>query len=89
MPLPAPTPAALPPLPKWGTFPFKFAPKEMDTLRRIEVLPDRGRTYLWDVERLSEVVARLVFAAEDGDTAASDLAVFLLFVGVADPVQEA
>jgi hypothetical protein len=82
-------PASLKPVPKLGTFPFKFAPKDMDTLRRVEVLPDNGRTYLWNAERLAEVVARLVFAAEDGDTAASDLAVFLLFVTVGDPVGEA
>lgn len=82
-------PAVLKPIPEGNTFPFQFASQDMDTLSRVEVIPDRGRTYLWDVDRLSDVVARLVFAADDGDENAADLATFLLFVTVGNPTPEA
>lgn len=67
----APAPAPL--------VPFEFEEADEAVLARIEVLPDEGRTYLWSVEMLSEVVARLIIAGEDGDAAACDLAGFLLF----------
>jgi len=79
----------LKPIPEGSTFPFQFAPQDMATLERVEVKPDHGRTYLWSVDQLSEVVARLIFAADDGDEGAHDLATFLLFVSVGNPLPEA
>ena len=67
----APAPAPL--------VPFEFEEADEAVLARIEVLPDDGRTYLWGVETLSEVVARLIIRGEDeSDEEAHDLAGYLL-----------
>jgi hypothetical protein len=70
------------PTPPPPLVPFEFEPMDEVVLARLEVLPDEGRTYLWSVETLAEVVARLIIAGEDGDAAASDLAGFLLFTTI-------
>ena len=78
IPFPAPRSAAPPPPPLVA--PFEFEPIDEAVLARIDVLPDEGRTYLWSVEALSEVVARLIIRGEEvGDEEAHDLAGFLLF----------
>jgi hypothetical protein len=81
MPLVIPFPAVRPPAPPPPptVAPFEFEEADEVVLARVEVTPDEGRTYLWSVETLAEVVARLIIRGEDGDAEASDLAGFLLF----------
>ncbi len=76
IPFPAPRNVAPPPA---RVAPFEFEEADEAVLARVEVVPDEGRTYLWSVETLAEVVARLIIRGEDGDMEASDLAGFLLF----------
>jgi hypothetical protein len=77
IPFPAPRNVEPPPA---LVAPFEFEEADEAVLARIEVLPDDGRTYLWGVETLSEVVARLIIRGEEADDdEAHDLAGFLLF----------
>jgi hypothetical protein len=76
--IPFPTPRNVAPPPA-RVAPFEFEEADEAVLARVEVVPDEGRTYLWSVETLAEVVARLIIRGEDGDMEASDLAGFLLF----------
>lgn len=77
--LPFPARRATPPPPP-VVAPFEFEEADEAVLARIEVLPDDGRTYLWSVEMLSEVVARLIILGEEeADAEAHDLAGYLLF----------
>ena len=77
IPFPAPRNVEPPPA---LVAPFEFEEADEAVLARIEVLPDDGRTYLWGVETLSEVVARLIIRGEEaGDEEAHDLAGYLRF----------
>ena len=77
--IPFPAPRSITPPPALVA-PFEFEEADEAVLARIEVLPDDGRTYLWGVETLSEVVARLIIRGEEAcDEEAHDLAGYLLF----------
>ena len=58
---------------------YTFLPEDLVTLRRAGVKVS-FQTVTWTSEELSEVVAKLAIAAEDGDRAADEIATFLLFV---------